>query len=361
MTGARVLLVDDHAALLDNLREVLQEAGYAPLLATTARAALDLVPPGGFDVAIVDLRLPDQPGTELAAQLKLRAPESEVVLLTGFATLETAIAAVRAGAFAYLVKPVTMPDLLLTVEQALRQVRLHAEKRELARRAQVAEKLAAVGTMTAGLSHEIRNPLNAAGLQLAVLERGVKRLPADQQRPLLAPLKLVRDEIRRLEHLLEDFLQFARPRELVVRPVALAEVLHAVVSLLTGDAERRRLRLSATADPALPPVAGDPERLRQVFMNLALNALEATPAGGRVEISARRSFDQAEVCVDDEGPGIAPEVRDRLFEPFFTTKASGTGLGLPIVHAFVTQHGGFIDAGKSPLGGARLRVLLPFA
>src|SRR5205814_4247067 len=114
------------------------------------------------------------------------SPEAAIVLLTGFATLETAIAAVRAGAFAYLDKPCSTPDLLLTLEQALRQVRLHAEKRELSRRAQVAEKLAAVGTMTAGLSHEIRNPLNAASLQLEVLERRIRKLAQTDQ--LLEPL-----------------------------------------------------------------------------------------------------------------------------------------------------------------------------
>src|SRR5205807_1206434 len=119
---------------------------------------------------------------------------------TGFATLETAIAAVRAGAFAYLVKPCSTSNLLLTIEQALRQTRLNAEKRELSRRAQVAEKLAAVGTMTAGLSHEIRNPLNAASLQLAVLERRVRKLTSAEQPSLLEPLGLVREEIGRLEH-----------------------------------------------------------------------------------------------------------------------------------------------------------------
>ena len=126
-------------------------------------------------MALVDLRLPDGDGTALAPQLKALAPDGEVVLLTGFATLESAVAAVRAGACAYLVKPCATQELLVTVEQAMRQVRLHGEKRELARRAQMAEKLAAVGTMTAGLSHEIRNPLNAAALQLTVLERRIQQ------------------------------------------------------------------------------------------------------------------------------------------------------------------------------------------
>jgi DNA-binding NtrC family response regulator len=147
----RVLLVDDNAALVENLSEVLEDAGYAVRGAASCAEALQVAgEAGGFDVALVDLRLPDGDGTALAPRLKEHAPEGEVVLLTGYATLESAVAAVRAGACAYLVKPCATHELLVTVEQAMRQVRLHAEKQELARRAQTAEKLAAVGTMTAG-------------------------------------------------------------------------------------------------------------------------------------------------------------------------------------------------------------------
>ncbi len=357
---ARLLLVDDNTALLENLTDILGDEGYEVVTAGTAAAALDRAR-AGYDVALVDVRLPDSDGTALAERLRDLSPESAVVLLTGFATLETAIAAVRAGAFAYLVKPCSTPDLLLTVEQALRQVRLHEEKRELARRAQVAEKLAAVGTMTAGLSHEIRNPLNAAGLQLSVLERRIKRSPPSEQEPLLEPLRLVRDEIGRLEHLLEDFLQFARPRELQLQRVDLAQLIEAVAGFLSGDAERRGISLEQRIAVPPPAAVADPDRLRQVAMNLALNALEATPKGGRVRIEADRDGADVFFAVQDSGPGIEPSARARLFEPFFTTKPSGSGLGLAIVHAIVTQHGGTIHITESALGGARFAVLLPRA
>ena len=353
----RILVVDDNEALLANLREILEGAGYEVLPAGSGSAALKQAR-GGFEVALVDLRLPDGNGTTLASQLKQVSPEGEIVLFTGFATLETAIAAVRAGAFAYLVKPCATPELLLTIEQALRQVRLHDEKRELARRAQVAEKLAAVGTMTAGLSHEIRNPLNAAGLQLVVLERGIRKLAPEVQPQLLERVGLVRDEIKRLEHLLEDFLQFARPRELVARPVLLAEPLDAVLGLLSGDAEGRQITLDRDVEAGLV-VAGDSERLRQILMNLALNALEATPAGGTVRVAAHGEGAEVVIVVEDSGKGVAEEARARIFEPFFTTKPAGSGLGLPIVHAIVTQHGGTIAVDQSPLGGARFEVRMP--
>ncbi len=364
----RILIVDDNASLVENLSEILEGAGYAVSGAGTFAQALALAE-HGFDVALVDLKLPDGDGTLLAPRLKDLSPDGEVVMLTGFATLESAMAAVRAGACAYLVKPCATQELLVTVEQTMRQVRLHAEKRELSRRAQMVEKLAAVGTMTAGLSHEIRNPLNAAALQLSVLERRIQRLPAAERPPLLEPLTLVRDEIRRLDHILEDFLQFARPREFVLRPIDLVPVVARVLDLLGGEAERRGVRLERDLDP-VPSIAGDEERIRQVLVNLCLNALEAIPPGGLVRVSCRPAEPVADhpdaprmvdVYVDDDGPGIPPEQRDRIFEPFFTTKAKGSGLGLSIVHAIVTQHGGTIRVEASPEGGARFTLRLPQA
>jgi len=365
---ARILVIDDNADLAENLSEVLSGAGYQVQRAGTCAEAMRAAGEQGFDVALVDLRLPDGDGHALAPRLKELAPEGQVVLLTGYATLESAARAVRDGACAYLVKPCAVEDLLLTVEQAMRQVRLHAEKRELARRARTAEKLAAVGTMTAGLSHEIRNPLNAAALQLNVLERRLAHLPPEEQLPLREPLLLVRDEIRRLDHILEDFLQFARPREFEALPVELSSLAGRVLDFLAGEFVRRSVRLERRLDgPA--PVRGEEERLRQVIVNLCLNALEAVEEGGRVCVSCavvphlalEDDSRRVELLVDDDGPGVPADLRDRIFEPFFTTKAAGSGLGLSIVHAIVGQHEGTIQAHESPLGGARMVLRLPWA
>src|SRR4051794_8662166 len=203
---AVILLVDDNAALVDNLAEVLGDVGHETKRAGSCAEARRQAATG-FDLALVDLRLPDGDGIELAHALKASAPDAEVILLTGFASTESAAAAVRAGAFAYLVKPVPPPDLLLSVDQALRKVRLTVGSRDLSRRAQQAEKLAAVGTMAAGLSHEIKNPLNAATLQLMVLERRLKRLPGITP-DIFEPLAIVQEEIKRLASFLDEFLRF---------------------------------------------------------------------------------------------------------------------------------------------------------
>lgn len=353
---ARVLIVEDNPDFVANLTEILVDLGHEVRSADSCKRALEL----GRDwvqVALVDLRLPDGDGTRLAEELKSENQDCEVVLLTGHASVESAAAAVRAGVWDYLIKPCATPDLLATLAKALRHVDAQVERRDLARRAQRAEKLAAVGTLTAGLSHEIRNPLNAAALQLTVLERRLRKLEPSMQPPLLEPLTLVRDEIRRLEHILQDFLQFARPAHVTMRPVAIDELLTRVVALLRSDAERRQIELECQTRQA--GASGDADQLRQVFMNLTLNALDAAGRGGKVRVENFVDADGSHIYVDDSGPGVAPDQRDRLFEPFYTTKAQGSGLGLPISHAIVSQHGGRIELGRSSLGGARFEVVLP--
>ncbi len=355
----RVLVVDDNDDLRANLAEILEGANYQVVAAPTSHDAERLIQ-DSLDLALIDMRLADRSGLELATRIRELHPDCEVIFLTGFASIESAAASVRAGAWAYLVKPVTVPNLMQVVDQALRHVRTRRDNRLLERRAQVAEKLAAVGTLTAGLTHEIRNPLNAALLQLAVLERRIQKLPRETNEPLNAPLTLVRDEIKRLNQILEDFLQFARPIAVEHRPVDVNALVGTVTAFLQHEADARGVHL--VVEPTrVPEVSGDEARLRQVLMNLCLNALDAAPRGGHVNLSARKRSQHVELLVDDSGPGLKPEVAARIFEPFFTTKATGSGLGLPICHAIVSQHGGTIEAGTSPLGGARFVVRLPVA
>jgi two-component system sensor histidine kinase HydH len=240
---------------------------------------------------------------------------------------------------------------ILDIELA---IMLHTYREDLE-----AQRMAAVGTLTAGLSHEIRNPLNAAMLQLAVLERRVRRLPSPEQAGALEPLVLVREEIRRLDHLLEDLLQYARPRELQRKPVEVAPLVERVAQLLTSDADARGVRIVRTIEPGLT-ASGDEPRLREVIMNLVLNALDASAPGGEVRVVATTlGPSEIELLVEDDGPGVDPDQRDQIFQPFFTTKAQGTGLGLAIVHSIVTQHRGSLRLESSATGGAAFRIQLP--
>jgi signal transduction histidine kinase len=360
--SARLLVVADPGDPASAVAAALTAAGFRVRTARTAAEGMEEARTG-FDVALVAMRLRDGEGAALGPRLREHSVDAEVILMAPDASVEAALAAMRKGACSFVVRPTPSPELLVTVEQALRQSRLHAEKRDLARRAQMAEKLATVGTMTAGLSHEIRNPLNAASLQLQVLERRIQKLGKEDQPALLEPLSLVRDEIKRLNHVLEDFLQLARSRDLVPVELDVRAVVEKVLDFLGGELERRQLTLERELPEGLPSIAGEEPKLRQVLVNLLLNAFEATPAGGKVRVSARAAdageTGRVALVVEDSGGGIPPAEREQIFEPFFTTKAQGSGLGLSIVHSVVAQHGGSISVGQSRYGGARFVVELP--
>ncbi len=230
--------------------------------------------------------------------------------------------------------------------------------RQLERRTRIAEKLAAVGTISAGLAHEIRNPLNAAGLQLQLLERKAKRA---EHEAYLGPIATVRSEIHRLSTLVTDFLTFARPARLQASRVDLRDIVDAVVALEQPLAQDMGVTLEGQV-PTLPVVIeADPYMLKQVVLNLVANALEATPAGGSVVVTADPHAEHggASIRVRDTGQGMAPEVLHRVFEPFFTTKDGGTGLGMAISHSLVERHGGDLWVESSLGRGTTFTIDLP--
>ncbi|MBK7583947.1 MAG: response regulator [Myxococcales bacterium] len=231
------------------------------------------------------------------------------------------------------------------------------EERTMQRRTAVAERLAAVGTLAAGLAHEVRNPLNSASLQLQVLRR---RLERGQNTPatLLPVVDIVHDEIGRLDRLVSDFLAFARPNPLALKTAELSELVQSVAVQLRPEAEARGVTINAGSPGARTQIEGDPERLRQVLINLMRNALEATAtAGGSVNVGVTDGVDGfVEVFVEDTGHGFADDAP--IFDAFYTTKEAGTGLGLAIVHRIVNEHGGTIHAESRP-GRTRFTLRFP--
>jgi two-component system sensor histidine kinase HydH len=348
LEDARVLIVDDHPDLIENLTEILEDEGAIVSKAMSASQAIE-VARQGFDVALVDIRLPDATGLTLIPRLKHTSDGlTEVLLITGNGSLDDAIAAVGQDAYAYVLKPFDPADLLATVGRAVEKVRLQRDTREFERRARIAEKLAAVGTLSAGLAHEIRNPLNAASLQLQLLERRIRRIVAersDDGAPLLEPVALVQHEIARLSHLVEDFLRFARPADLHRRRFDLVQLIHHVVELQALEARRFGIELRGECPRDPVHVDGDQDKLQQVVLNIVRNAIEALEHTGGLIVIALERLDEGMVSVRiiDDGPGIPEEIRTRVFEPFFSTKPMGTGLGMAICHSLIQQHGGNIE------------------
>lgn len=235
------------------------------------------------------------------------------------------------------------------------------ERVELERRNAESQALAAMGTLTTGLAHEIRNPLNAAKLQLELLVRRAQRsLETEVASRITQPAETVRAEIERLSELLNEFLQLARPRALALGQVGLTELLEDVVELQLPVAHAAHVELRMQLDRALW-VRGDYPRLKQVLLNLVANAIDAMRdrGHGRIELTADPlPDDQVRIRVCDDGPGVAPELLADAFQPFVTNKEAGTGLGLAIVKTLIDRHGGRVELLPGVEGGTVAEIVL---
>jgi PAS domain S-box-containing protein len=227
----------------------------------------------------------------------------------------------------------------------------------LAEKTRQHERLAAVGTLAAGLAHEIRNPLNGAQLHVSYLKRSIER--SDANRDLLEAVTVIGDEIRRLAALATEFLEFARPSPLAKIELSVRSLFERSLQVATPQAVAQKIVLRSDLPSQDLALHGDPARLEQALVNLLQNAIEATAdgRGSSVTLRARRQPRRVIVEVEDDGPGIA--VPDSpIFDAFFTTKPAGTGLGLAITHRIVTDHAGTIDVESRP-GRTVFRVGLP--
>jgi signal transduction histidine kinase len=198
-----------------------------------------------------------------------------------------------------------------------------------------AEKLSTLGEMSAVLAHEIRNPLGSI--------RGTAEILKDDYRPGDPKYEFIDIQIKeteRLNRVVEDFLRMARQQPMEMRDFSISDELDTIFTLVSSEARQRGIRLVQENIPGDLIVKADGEKLRQAFLNIIINALQATPSGGSVKISCIKSVAGYEICFSDSGTGIDSDKLERIFEPFFTTKTDGTGLGLAITKKIIEAHGG---------------------
>jgi PAS domain S-box-containing protein len=488
----QVLIVEDNRALAENIADLFDDEGIRAEVCGTGAQALAATLTDPPDLAIVDVRLPDTTGVALLPQLRKQMPGSEVILMTGDASLDTAIEAVRMGVFAYVQKPFAAQDLTALAARALEQVRLRRDREQLAtqlavserlyrgvveavesmivgvdgmgairmwsrfagtvtgwdpgeaqgrdfvefivasdlrdtarellaeawrrrrlydvecaildrtgqrrevrwnmvsfipdgdtlellllvgtdvtqrlaleKRAADAEAMASLATLTASLAHEIRNPLNAAILQLELLGRHAGRLPEGVARDKIGQCsRLVTSEIQRLSKLLEEFLGLARPRSLERYPIDVPGLCEYVATMQRPQAEAHGVEIHLHTPADLPRVLGDQPKLTQVLVNLVVNAIDAMrgmdspPSPATIDISAAAVDGRVRITVADRGPGIDAKLASKVFTAFFSTKESGTGLGLAIVKRIIDLHGGTIELRPRAGGGTLACVTL---
>jgi signal transduction histidine kinase len=216
------------------------------------------------------------------------------------------------------------------------------------------EKLSTLGEMAAVLAHEIRNPLGSIRGTAEILRDDY--LPGDPKHEFI---EIQIKETERLNHVVEDFLRMARQHPLELRDCSIQEELETIVTLVAKDAQNRGVSLHFEPNAEEAIMCGDGEKLRQAFLNIVINALQATPSGGSVTISLNKGASGFEISFRDSGCGIAPDSLQRIFEPFYTTKPDGTGLGLAVTRKIIEGHGGTLDIESENGKGTTVTVRLP--
>jgi signal transduction histidine kinase len=215
------------------------------------------------------------------------------------------------------------------------------------------EKMAAFGLLAAGIAHEVGNPLASVSSIVQILQR---RPCDDYTRERLA---LVQGQLQRIHSTLRELINFSRPASSAHTRVALGEILDEALNIAKYYKGTSRRSITADVPPDLPTLNGVRDQLVQAFLNLILNAVDATSKSGKIDLKAECRDDAVVVTIRDDGCGIAPENAPRLFQPYFTTKKHGTGLGLFVTRKLIADHGGQVEFDSPPDGGAVFRVILP--
>ena len=393
----RVLVVDDEPGDADLHLAILQAAGYEAVAAGSLRQARNAVAEGSFQLLLVDQRLPDGDGISLLEHAHAADPHAAAIVLTGYSSVENAVAALKAGAYDFLAKPCPEERLLASIHRAadryelaraldLRTAELESMNAELDRRVKDAtaeiftlnEKLRrTVSELTdinhrqtrflEDMAHELKNPLSVVlGYSSFLLRRPVSELTHEE---LERSLQSVMRNSQHLHALIEELLDSARlaGHKMVLHPEAL-DAGQALQETLDGwrfKAGEKKVTANAELPETAVCVWADPDRLRQVLNNLISNAVKFTPAGGTVTVSARAEGRAVHFCVADTGPGIPEKDAARVFERFFQVDGRhqehvrGLGLGLSIVSGLIQLHGGRIWVEGRPGEGARFHFVLP--
>ncbi len=233
------------------------------------------------------------------------------------------------------------------------------EKNEMEKMLIRAGRLEAMGQLTAGLAHEINNPLASI---MGAAEVVVEEISPDSPKNKIA--KILLKEIKRLRDILDGFLLFAKPEKYDFRKINLCNQAKTVSRFLSSQAAKSKVKI-ITEPSSYIFVLGEPGKIHQVFMNLILNSIQAFTDGGEITLSCsrieKRKKSYGLFSVKDNGPGIPDKIKERIFDPFYSSKSKGSGLGLAIAATIIDQHKGFIEVSDNPGGGARFDVFLPLA
>ncbi len=360
-TKCRILVLDDELGIREGCKRVLEPHGYSVEMATTIREGLRKIQADDYDLVLLDVMMPDGRGIELLGPIQEKDTDIICVIITGYATVELAVEAIRQGAYDFISKPFNSDLLLMTVEQGLEKRHLSQEAKrlqaiereaaELAREKTEMEKLDLLKTdFMLTVAHELRSPVAGAQSLLRTLLRGLAGELNDQQNDIL---QRIEKRLEFLMELIEDLLSLASSKtfdlEKPLEEIDLQPLIRNVIDQIDTIAESRKVALIFTAPEDAVVVMATEEGLGRIFTNLIGNAVKYTPAEGQVEVVVKTSTSNVVIKIEDTGIGIPQDDIPHLWEEFFRAKNArragikGTGLGLSIVKQYIDQFGGQID------------------
>lgn len=356
--SARILVIDDELGMREGCRRALSAQGHQVDVAVDGEDGLAHVLAGPYDLILLDVRMPKIGGIELLGKIRAHDPDAVCIIITGYASIDLAIQAIKLGAYHFLSKPFDADALLLAVNQGLEKRRLTLEAKrlrevevqavELARAKAELEKLDRLKSeFMFTVAHELRAPVAAIEGYLRIIIDGYVSL--DKQQPMLQ--RAAQRAIELLE-LIDKLLQLARIKGAAVEDridkIDMREILEQTVSLLQVEAERRGIDLEVDARPC-PPILANADHVRQLWSNLISNAIKYTLPGGQVRVTLKVEGQAIAGCVADTGIGINSDELPRIFHEFYRTEpakvmqARGTGLGLAITKRILGSYGGTIQ------------------
>ncbi len=362
-----ILIVDDEPGLLASLVMAFETQGYRSAGAASAAEALDVLRQTPCDVVLTDLVMPGMDGLSLMDCVRADFPDTVILLMTGGATVESAVRALKGGASDYIVKPFRLAEIFHAVERCLEQRELRRENlqlNEINRRLQEVDRLKS--NLLSAVSHEFRTPLTIMNGWLDLLLRGQFGSISPQQRESLSAVQKSAVRLGRLIANLLAFVEYERgAAEGASGAVAVDTLLRKAAEELRPDCAERKVTLGLDVALDLPMVEGDGDHLRLVFLNLMENAVKFNEPGGTVFVTARENGGRVEIQVSNSHGTMPPEQIENLLQPFTQgdmgprRRAGGLGLGLAVARAVLDAHGGELrlDAGQGQ--GATVRVWLP--
>ena len=387
MEKSTVLIVDDEKVNLDLISILLSNRGFGTLVASSAREALALIEAEKPELAIMDYMMPGMDGFAALKEIKRRFPDTYVIMFTGKGSEEIAVELMKAGASDYVLKPFVNKDLLERVQKVLqvRKVELVnrdllqerekllleiaswnreleervKEKTEELKKAQAeilqSEKLSTLGFFSAGMAHEIRNPLNSISLFVQLIKSGLE----DPEK--IEYTEKIMKEIARIDGILRKLLDAVKRPKFEIKDVRIDEVIDHTLDFLKSRMEMQNVKVDRDYRRIPPAIQADPLEVEQIFSNLFVNCIDEMHGGGTLSVFLDHSDRDIHIRISDTGKGIPPEHLTKIFEPFFTTKKIGTGLGLSVVLRVVKTYNGKIEARDTDGKGALFCISLPLS